>query len=63
MLNEFTWTKNEEGKEILDCHISITEEGKYEVRNHQDSSQSESFSSAEELGNAIATSLRERQNR
>lgn len=63
MLNEFAWSKDEEsGKESLDCHIGITEEGQYEIRSH-DGSKSEKFDGPEELGEAVATTLRERSNR
>lgn len=63
MLNEFAWSKEgDSDKEVLNCQISITEDGRYEVRSH-DGSKSETFDSAEELGEAISSTLRDRSNR
>lgn len=63
MLKEFAWSKDESSdKEHLDCQIGITEDGQYEVRS-RDGSQSEKFGTAEELGSAIASTLRDKQSR
>lgn len=63
MLNEFAWSKDEEsGKESLDCHIGINDEGQYEIRSH-DGSQTEKFNTPEELGEAVTATLKERANR
>lgn len=70
LLTEFSWSKEDtpegssyQGDENLHCHIGITSDGEFEIKNHADSSQSMKFSTPEELGDAIAQALRERSGR
>lgn len=70
LLTEFSWSKEEgaeegryQGDETLNCHIGITSDGQFEIKNNADSSQSAMFASPEELGDAIAQALRERSSR
>lgn len=64
MLNEFGWSTdnsdNYKGGESLDVQIGITPEGKYEIRNHDNPSESQSFETPEELGSALASVLTEK---
>lgn len=67
MLKDFTWSKEEtegeshyKGAESLNCQIGINPEGKFEIRNLSDPSQSETFETAEEMGEALARTLSER---
>lgn len=61
MLNEFGWSTEEsdgyQGGEALDVKVGITPEGRYEIRNHDNTSESQSFETPEELGSALASVL------
>lgn len=69
LLTEFSWSKEDpseghfQGDETLHSHIGITSDGQYEIKNAAEPSQSMKFSTPEELGDAIAQTLRERANR
>jgi hypothetical protein len=68
-LNEFAWAKEEspaegenryQGGETLDCQIGITPDGKFEIRNHVNPEESESYDTPEEAGEALTAALKSR---
>lgn len=64
MLNKFSWTTDDsdgyQGGESLSCQIGVTENGKFEIRNNSNPSESQQFESPEELGEALAGMLRDK---
>lgn len=63
-MNEFAWSTEDsegyKGGESLDCQIGITENGQYEIRNHNNPSESQRFDTPEELGEAVANVLKDK---
>lgn len=60
-MNEFTWSTEDaegyKGHESLNIACGITEDGRYEIRNLSNPSESQKFDTPQELGEALASVL------